>query len=285
MRVNHPIHFLVLMRFHKPIGIFLLLWPTLWALWIAAKGLPPFFFFIIFLIGTIIMRTAGCVINDIADRHIDRHVKRTRKRPLTSGKLTLTAAITLFIVLYAVAFSLVCLLNTLSIQLSIVAAGLAVIYPFSKRFTHWPQLILGLAFSWGIPMAFAAVTQRVPMIAWLLFATNVLWTITYDTEYAMTDRVDDIKIGIKSTALLFGKYDRVMIALLQILVLILLSVIGIISNMHWPYYFSLIIAMFIFVYHDKLLAQRHPQACLKAFINNNWIGLTIFLGIIFSYGI
>lgn len=273
------------MRFHKPIGIFLLLWPTLWALWVAAKGVPPLSILILFVLGTALMRAAGCVINDIADRRFDRHVQRTRERPLTSGKLTLRAALFLFIFLYAIAFALVCLMNALTIELAIAAAAIAMIYPFTKRFTHWPQLILGLAFSSGILMAFAAITGTIPAIAWLMFAANVLWTITYDTEYAMADRLDDIHIGVKSTALLFGKNDRFIIGTLQLFVLGLLTVMGLWLQMHWTFYLSLIIAAFIFLYHQRLIANRDPESCFKAFLNNNWVGFALFLGIVFSYGI
>lgn len=282
---NRPRQFLILMRFHKPIGILLLLWPALWALWIASHGMPDPLILGIFVIGVVLMRAAGCVINDIADRQFDRHVERTRERPLTSGKLTLRAAIILFVVLYGAAFTLVCFLNALTIKLAIAAAALAVFYPFTKRFTHWPQLILGLAFSWSIPMAFAAVTNTIPPIAWWLFATCVLWTITYDTEYAMTDREDDLKIGLKSTAILFGQHDRLIIGLLQTAIVISLVGIGVTLTMHWPYYLSLAAAAIIFIYHQRLIAKREPRACFRAFLNNNWFGLIIFLGILLTYRI
>ena len=281
--INRPIDFLILMRFHKPIGAFLLIWPTLWGLWIAANGTPQVKILSVFIIGVIIMRAAGCIINDVADRHFDQYVERTKMRPLTSGKLSLRSALILFALLYAIAFSLVCLLNTLTIELAIAAAAIAILYPFMKRFTHWPQLILGVAFSWGIPMAFAAITNTVPLIAWWLFITSALWTITYDTEYAMTDRQDDIKIGLKSTAILFGKYDRIIIALLQALIILSLIGIGITLKMHWPYFISVIIATAFFLYHQQLIAKRDPKSCFKAFLNNNWFGLTIFLGILLSY--
>ena len=281
--LNHPFDFIILMRFHKPIGAFLLLWPTLWALWVAAKGIPNVFILSVFIIGVIIMRAAGCIINDVADRHFDRHVERTKERPLTSGKLSLGSAITLFIVLYLVAFGAVCLLNALTIKLAFIAAILTIFYPFTKRFMYWPQLILGLAFSWGIPMAFAAVTNTVPALAWWLFATSVLWTITYDTEYAMADRQDDLKIGLKSTAILFGRRDRMIIAIMQCLVIVSLFGIGIKLKMHWPYFISLIVSTFFFLYHQRLITSREPTACFKAFINNNWFGLTLFLGIALNY--
>lgn len=281
--LNHPRQFFILMRFHKPIGTLLLLWPTLWALWIAAKGMPNLLILSVFLIGTIMMRSAGCVVNDIADRDLDRHVERTKNRPLTSGKLSLRAAVILFIILYVIVFALVCLLNALTIKLAIVAAALAVLYPFTKRFTHWPQFILGLAFSWGIPMAFAAVDNHIPFIAWVLFAANVLWTITYDTKYAIADRDDDIKMGVKSTAILFGKYDRLMIGLLQITMMSLLVYIGYYLKTHWPYYAALIVASLIFLYLQRLIAQRNPQSCFRAFLNNSWVGLVIFLGLLLNY--
>lgn len=280
--LNHPIHFLLLMRFHKPIGIFLLLWPTLWALWIAAKGTPPLFLLFIFIAGTIVMRAAGCVINDIIDRKIDLNVSRTKDRPITSGRLSVKAALILLGFLYFAALLLVGLLNPFTIKLAIAAVILASIYPFAKRFTHWPQLILGFAFSWGILMAFAAITNTLPLSAWLLFLASVLWTITYDTEYAMTDRDDDLKIGVKSTAILFGKHDRFIIALLQSAMLTVLIYLGIYLKLHWVYFLSLGVAAIIFIYHQKLIAQRNPQSCLRAFLNNNWVGLVIFLGILLS---
>lgn len=281
--LNHPIDYFVLMRFHKPVGIFLLMWPTLWGLWIAAKGIPPLFILSIFLIGVIVMRAAGCVINDIADRHVDCHVERTKTRPLTAKKLTLKSALILFFVLYAIAFTLVCFLNHFTMQLALAAAALAIVYPFTKRFTHWPQFILGLAFSWSIPMAFAATNNHISGIGWWLFATSVLWTITYDTEYAMTDRAEDIKMHLKSTAILFGKHDRLILSLLQSVIVLSLLGLGWALSLRWPYFVSVGGGALIFLYHQRLIVDRDPKACFKAFLNNNYFGFIIFLGIFLSY--
>lgn len=277
--LKQPQQFFLLMRFHKPIGTLLLLWPTLWGLWLASKGMPPLFMLVIFVVGVILMRAAGCVINDIADRHFDPHVERTKERPLATRKIPVFSAWILFLCLYAIAFSLVCLLNTFTIKLAVAAALIAALYPFTKRFTHWPQLILGFAFSWGVLMTFAAVQGEIPLIAWILFAASVLWTIAYDTEYALTDREDDLKIGIKSTAILFGRHNALIIGLMQITIILLFTILGYRLNMHWPYYFSLIIAALFFIYHQRLLKKNNPHSSLKAFLNNNWIGLAIFLGI------
>ncbi len=283
LSLNYPRNFFILMRFDKPIGIFLLLWPTLWALWIAAKGVPNLTILGIFLMGVVIMRAAGCVINDITDRNFDCYVTRTKTRPLTAKKLSLHSAIILFTILYIFAFILVYFLNILTIKLAIVAALLTIFYPFTKRLTHWPQFILGVAFSWSIPMAFAAVMDHIPRIAWWLFATNVLWTMTYDTEYAMTDRTDDEKIKLKSTAILFGSYDRMIIGLLQITILFSLAAIGYALKIHGVYFISLIIASLIFLNNQRLTALRQPQAYFQAFLNNHWFGLIVFLGIALSY--
>jgi len=270
-------HF-VLMRFDKPIGTLLLLWPTLWGLWVAAKGFPNVFILSIFVAGVILMRAAGCVINDIADRHIDGKVSRTQSRPLATGSFSLRAAVILFSILMSIAFILVCLLNAKTILLAIIAAALATLYPFTKRWTYWPQLVLGLAFSMSIPMAFTAITNQIPNIAWLMFATSVLWTITYDTEYAMTDRADDLKIGIKSTAILFGRHDRRVIGCIQIVMLLLLLIIGHQLQLNIYYYLGITAAAVLSIYHQYLIRNRDPQSCFRAFLNNNWIGLAIFLG-------
>lgn len=279
-RINR---YLELMRFHKPIGILLLLWPTLWALWIAARGLPNLFVLFVFICGVILMRAAGCVINDFADRHFDGAVERTKNRPMVQGRVSEKEALILFTVLCALAFGLVLLMNTLTIQLAVVAAILAASYPFMKRFTHWPQLVLGLAFSWGIPMAFAAQTGKVPMIAWLLFFTAVLWTIAYDTQYAMVDRDDDLIIGIKSSAILFGRYDCIMIISIQIVVLLLLTLIGWILHLNIWYFLGLIITAGLLFYQSILIRDREKDRCFRAFLNNNWVGLVIFAGIFLSY--
>ncbi len=280
---NAPSQFFKLMRFHKPIGILLLLWPTLWALWVAAKGIPNLLVLTVFVLGVILTRAAGCVINDIADRKVDGKVARTKTRPLPTGRISLRAAVLLFIVLISAAFALVCLLNTMTILLSMVAVLLATLYPFTKRWTHWPQLVLGAAFSWGIPMAFAAETNHVPPIAWLMFATTVLWTITYDTEYAMTDREDDMKIGVKSTAILFGMFDRWVLGTLQIAVITLLFIIGNHLQLSIWYYYGVGIAAILSVYQQFLIRNRDPSSCLRAFLNNHWFGFAIFIGIFLSY--
>jgi 4-hydroxybenzoate polyprenyltransferase len=281
-RLKPLLPFLKLMRFHQPIGIFLLLWPALWALWIAANGTPPLLILGVFLTGVILMRAAGCVINDIADRRFDQQVKRTKHRPLATGQLSLRAAVLLLIALIALAFALVLLLNPLTIKLALIAACLAILYPFAKRFTHWPQLILGIAFSWSIPMAFAATRQQIPAIAWYLLIANVLWTISYDTEYAMSDRNEDLKIGIKSTAILFGRYDRLIIGLMQLAMLGILIYIGLLLRISWPFYLSIGIAATLFISHQKSIQQRDPKACFQAFLKNSWVGLVIFLGILLS---
>lgn len=276
-------NYLQLMRFHKPVGIFLLLWPTLWALWIATSGHPPLSILLIFVLGTIVMRAAGCVINDIADRDIDRHVTRTQNRPITSGKISTRSAFILFSLLYLMALGLVSQLNKLSIELAVIAGGVAILYPFSKRWTNWPQLILGIAFSFSILMAFSATIDKLPMLAWWLFATNVLWTLSYDTEYAMVDRPDDEKLPIKSTALLFGKYDRLIISALQISIIASLIGLGLYLKYSWPYYTGVIIASGLFLHHQTLLKQQTPTAYFKAFLSNNYFGLVIFAAIFLSY--
>ncbi len=278
-----PSQYFILMRFHKPIGMLLLLWPTLWGLWVAAKGFPNLLVFSVFVLGVVLMRAAGCVINDIADRHFDGQVARTQSRPLVTRSISLRSAALLFLSLILIAFGLVCLLNVATIALSFIAALLAILYPFTKRWTHWPQFILGLAFSWGIPMAFAAQTNQIPPIAWLLFITSVLWAITYDTEYAMTDREDDAKIGIKSTAILFGANDRWIIGLIQIILIALLLMIGRYLGLHYWYYLGVTVAAGFSIYQQRLIRNRDPKSCFRAFLNNNWFGFAIFAGIFLSY--
>jgi 4-hydroxybenzoate polyprenyltransferase len=278
-------HYFFLVRLHKPIGILLLLWPTLWALWLVSHGVPDLRILSIFVAGVIVMRSAGCVINDIADRDVDRHVARTRERPLTAGKISLKAAIFLFIILILLALSLVLMLNRLSLYLAVIGAMLAVIYPFMKRFTHLPQAGLGMAFSWGVPMAFAAVSNTVPFAAWVLFFTAVLWPVIYDTMYAMTDREDDLKIGVKSTAILFAQNDTLVIGLLQILFLWGMCWVGFLFKLHLIFYSSLIIAGAFFIYQRTLIKNRDPQQCFRAFLNNHWVGLIIFAGIAGSYAL
>lgn len=273
----------LLMRLHRPIGIYLLLWPTLWALWIAGNGYPHPLVATVFILGVILMRSAGCVINDYADRHIDPHVDRTKTRPLASGKVTEKEAIVLFMVLSTLAFGLVLLMNKFTILLSFVAVLLAATYPFTKRYTYWPQAYLGLAFSWAIPMAFAAQTGTIPLISWWLFITNLLWTIAYDTLYAMVDREDDLRIGVKSTAILFGTADKIIIATLQILVLMLLLLVGQQLQFNLFYYLGLLVAATLATYQQWLIQRRTPAKCFQAFLNNHWFGAAIFMGIVAQY--
>lgn len=266
-----------LMRFHKPIGILLLLWPTLWALWFARQGQPDWRIVSIFVLGVILMRAAGCIINDVADRHIDKHVARTADRPLTTGKISVRAAMSLFCLLMLAAFLLVLLLNKLTIQLAFAAAFFAIIYPFLKRITHLPQVGLGMAFAWSVPMAFAAETAHVPWSAWELFLAAMIWPVMYDTIYALTDRADDLKIGVKSTAILFGRYDYLAIGCLQILFILLMAHVGRLFHMRHVYFGGLCVAIGLFGYQHYLLRKRHY---FKAFLNNQWVGMIIFLGIL-----
>lgn len=277
------IHYAHLMRLHKPIGTFLLLWPTLWALWIAADGTPDLKIVIIFMAGVLIMRSAGDVINDLADRHFDGHVNRTKDRPLVTGSVTVKEAVVIFSVLCVIALCLVLQLNLFTIVLSVIGLILAIVYPFTKRITYWPQLILGFAYAWGVPMAFSAQTNSLPLIAWILYATAILWTLAYDTFYAMVDRADDLRIGIKSTAILFGRNDRLIVGIIQLLVLLLLMGIGYWLRFKLIYFISLLLATALIIYQQYLVKDRDPQKCFQAFLNNNWVGLIIFLGIFFNY--
>ncbi|MEB7501260.1 4-hydroxybenzoate octaprenyltransferase [Leclercia pneumoniae] len=272
-----------LMRTDKPIGALLLLWPTLWALWVATPGLPPLWILAVFVAGVWLMRAAGCVVNDYADRKFDGHVKRTANRPMPSGAVTEKEARTLFVVLILISFLLVLTLNTMTILLSVAALALAWIYPFMKRYTHLPQVVLGAAFGWSIPMAFAAVSETVPLSCWLMFLANILWAVAYDTEYAMVDRDDDLKIGIKSTAILFGRQDKLIIGILQVAVLALMVAIGYLNGLNGVFYAAVVAAGGLFVYQQKLIANRDRDACFKAFLNNNYVGLVLFLGLAASY--
>ncbi|OOB87164.1 4-hydroxybenzoate polyprenyltransferase [Leclercia adecarboxylata] len=272
-----------LMRTDKPIGALLLLWPTLWALWVATPGLPPLWILAVFVAGVWLMRAAGCVVNDYADRKFDGHVKRTANRPLPSGDVTEKEARTLFVVLILLSFLLVLTLNTMTILLSVAALALAWVYPFMKRYTHLPQVVLGAAFGWSIPMAFAAVSESVPLSCWLMFLANILWAVTYDTQYAMVDRDDDLKIGIKSTAILFGRQDKLIIGILQIAVLGLMVGIGYLNQLNGAFYAAVAAAGVLFIYQQKLIANREREACFKAFLNNNYVGLVLFLGLAVSY--
>lgn len=272
-----------LMRIDRPIGTLLLLWPTYWALWIANEGMPPWSTLIIFTLGIFVMRAAGCVINDYADRNFDGHVERTRNRPLAAGKIPAKHALILFAVLGLIAFGLVLLTNAFTVALSVGGLALAACYPFMKRHTHLPQLVLGAAFSWGIPMAFSASLNELPATAWLIFTANLLWTVVYDTQYAMVDREDDLKIGIKSTAILFGEQDKMIIGCLQGLTLLSLIVIANRFELGFAFYMSLAVAAALFMYQQVLIRGRERQACFKAFLSNNYVGAAIFLGIAFSY--
>jgi 4-hydroxybenzoate polyprenyltransferase len=274
---------LQLMRFDKPIGTLLLLWPTLCALWIAAKGVPEPRLLFIFVLGTFLTRSAGCIINDIADRHVDGAVARTNARPLVTGAVSEKEALLLFTLLMLLAFVLVLFTNTLTITLSFIAVLLAASYPFMKRFTHLPQVVLGAAFSWGIPMAFAAQSGELPAALWLLYLGNLLWTVAYDTQYAMVDREDDILIGIKSTAVLFAHHDRLAVAILQLLTLLALWASGLQFGLGWPYTGALWVIAGLFVYHQYLMREREPTQCFKAFLHNNWVGLTLFVGVALHY--
>jgi len=274
-----------LMRLNKPIGIYLLLWPTYWALFLSAGGWPDIDLLIIFTFGVIITRSAGCVINDYADREIDKHIARTRDRPITTGEISPKAALLLFIALGLIAFALVLLTNTLTIKISFIALALAVVYPFTKRWTNLPQLILGLAFAMSVPMAFSAQTGTVPASAGWIFLATVLWTLIYDTLYAMADRDEDLKIGVKSTAILFAKYDQIFITLLQILLMIVFIKIGNLFDLGAFYDISLIIILLFMIYHQFLIKKRQKMDYFKAFINNHFIGMTVFFGIFLSIAI
>jgi 4-hydroxybenzoate polyprenyltransferase len=275
--------YLLLMRVDRPIGSFLLLWPTLWSLWFAGEGQPSASIVLIFICGVFVMRSAGCVINDYADRHIDPHVARTHQRPLAAGLVHPREALVLFAVLCGIALLLVLQLNMLSIKLSMVAVLLAVSYPFMKRVTHLPQLFLGIAFGWSIPMAFAAQSAQLPAVVWVLFLANICWTVAYDTMYAMVDRNDDEKIGVMSTAILFGKNDRLIIALLQLTTLVLMIWVGLIFERGSYYYLGLLLASFFFLYQQWLISGREAARCLQAFLNNNWFGAVVFTGLLLDY--
>jgi 4-hydroxybenzoate polyprenyltransferase len=273
----------LLARFHRPIGTLILLWPALWALWLASAGKPDSLVLIVICAGVILMRAAGCVINDVADKDFDPHVARTKERPIAAGKVSIKEGIILFVILCLLAFALVLLLNTYTILLSFVGAFLAGSYPFMKRYTHLPQAYLGIAFAWAVPMSFSAQTNSIPPVAWLLFLAVTIWALIYDTMYAMVDRDDDLKIGVKSTAILFGRYDRQIIGILQVIMLSILLIIGLWQNLSLPYYFSLVIAAGLFVYQQVLIFHYDKAKCFQAFLNANWFGLVIFLGLVLQY--
>ncbi len=272
-----------LMRLHRPIGIYLLLWPTLWALWIAAEGHPDLLVVFVFVSGVVLMRSAGCVINDYADREFDPHVERSRDRPIAAGRVKPKEALALFMVLCLGAFALVLLMNKLTIYLSLAGVVLAASYPFMKRYTHLPQVYLGAAFGWAVPMAFAAQTGSVPKVAWLLFVATVLWATVYDTMYGMVDRDDDIKIGVKSTAVLFGEADRTIIAIIQLLFIAALLLIGQAAALGGYYYFGVLLAAALSIYQQYLIRNREPKYCFQAFLNNNWLGAAVFSGLVLHY--
>jgi 4-hydroxybenzoate polyprenyltransferase len=275
--------FIRLMRLNRPIGTWLLMWPTLWALWFAAGGIPDLKILVIFVLGVIFMRAAGCVINDFADRNLDGHVERTTNRPLATGEVSAREALILFVLLSLAAFVLVLFTNSLTLMLTPAGLALAACYPFMKRYTHFPQVVLGAAFSWAIPMAFAAQTNSLPPALWLIFAANLVWTVAYDTAYAMEDRPDDLKIGIKSTAVFFGRYDRLVIGLLQALTLIFLVAAGLAFERGVYFFISLTLMASLFVWQQWLIRDRQRGPCLQAFLNNHYAGMLVFLGLALDY--
>jgi 4-hydroxybenzoate polyprenyltransferase len=271
-----------LMRLDKPIGTLLLLWPTWWALWLAKQSLPSWRLLIVFSAGVWIMRSAGCVINDFADRKFDGHVQRTRQRPLARGAVTPAEALGLFVGLLLIAFILVLTLNPLAIGLALIGAALATVYPFVKRFFHAPQLVLGLAFAWGIPMAYAATLNTIPYEAWVLFVACFCWIVAYDTMYAMADKADDLTIDIHSTAILFGTFDRLIVAVLQSTILVLLWIIAQLNQLSGVFYLAWCGAAGLFIYQQYLIRGRDPGRCFAAFLNNQWVGLLVWAGIALS---
>ena len=273
-------NYIQLTRFDRPIGTYLLLWPTLWGLWMAADGWPNIHLVVIFCLGTLLMRSAGCVINDFADRKLDGHVKRTQSRPMATGQVSSKEALSLFAALLLCSFLLVLMTNALTIKLSFAGAALAIIYPFMKRFTHLPQFVLGAAFAWGIPMAWAAETNTIASTAWWMYAACLLWIVAYDTQYAMVDRDDDLKIGIKSTAILFGKYDNLIIQLLQASTLAILVITGLLTGAGIAYYLGLLGMAGVFLRQRKLTSTRDRDTCFQAFLSNHWAGLAVLAGII-----
>ena len=272
-----------LIRFEKPIGFYLLLWPTLWALAVAGEGSPDGWILFVFVVGSFLMRSAGCAINDYADRDIDQHVARTRERPLTSGKIAPGEALAVFAVLALIAFLLVLSLNRFTIMLSFGGILLAASYPFMKRYHYLPQVHLGAAFGWAVPMAFAALNGEVPKEAWLLYVANLVWTVAYDSMYSMVDREDDLKLGVKSTAILFGEYDRVMIAVFQLLFLLALVLVGVDLEFTSIYYLGLGAATLLMAYEQFLIADRVPAHYFSAFLHNHWVGGAVFAGIMGHY--
>jgi len=268
------------MRFDKPIGILLLVWPTWWALLLAGAGQPSLANILIFTVGVILMRAAGCVMNDIADRDFDPHVERTRKRPLAAGEISPVQAVGLFLTLMSLAFVLVLFTNKLTVQLAFIGALLASSYPFFKRFTHFPQVVLGIAFGWGIPMAFAAESSSIPLVAWWLLAINTVWSVIYDTLYAMVDRDDDLAVGIKSTAILFGRFDILLTGILMLVMVMMLVATGLWLDLSWPWLAASFIVLLLFARQLVNIKSRQRDACFKAFLNNNWVGFVLFIGML-----
>ena len=273
------------MRFDRPIGILLLLWPTLWGLWMAGQGSPSARNLLVFVVGVVLMRAAGCVANDLADRDFDPHVERTRDRPLAAGEVSVKGALVLLGVLLAVAFCLVLLTNRLTVMLAFAGAAFAVSYPFFKRFTHFPQVVLGVAFGWSIPMAFAAETGSVPAAAWWLFAINIVYAVIYDTLYAMVDRDDDLSIGVKSTAIFFGRHDVTVLAVLMLLMVVGLAAFGWIYRLDWPWTLGLVAVAVLFLRQLRMARSRRRDACFAAFKDNNWVGMAIFIGLAGHYAL
>ena len=276
-------HYALLMRLDKPIGIWLLLWPTLWALWIAGEGHPDPAIFTIFMLGVVLMRSAGCVLNDFADRHIDPYVERTRSRPIASGAVSPMEALTLFVILGLLSIGLATQLNRTAQLMAVVGAALTVIYPFIKRFVSVPQFVLGAAFGWAVPMAFAAETGSIEQLAWLVFGTALIWAVIYDTFYAMVDREDDVKVGVKSTAILFGDADLFVIGGLQLLMLTSLFLIGDMAELGAWYYASLVVAAILMGWHQWIARDRDTRQCFRAFLHNHYIGMVVFIGIVLHY--
>jgi 4-hydroxybenzoate polyprenyltransferase len=272
-----------LMRLDKPIGVWLLLWPTLWALWLAGEGHPDPGVFVVFILGVVVMRSAGCVLNDFADRNIDPYVERTRGRPIASGAVAPAEALTLFVALALIAVGLAAMLNTPAQILAVIAAGLTIVYPFIKRFVSIPQFVLGAAFGWAVPMAFAAQTGSASQLGWLVFGTALVWAVIYDTFYAMVDREDDLKVGVKSTAILFGDADLFVIGGLQLLMLLALVFVGSMAELGIWYFASIGVSAILMAYHQWLARDRQPAACFKAFLHNHYIGLLVFIGIVLHY--
>ncbi len=284
MNITERLHlYIQLTRLHRPIGILLLLWPTLWGVWIAGDGHPSWVIVFIFTLGTVLMRSSGCAVNDYADRHIDKHVKRTQDRPLTSGKVSERETLWVAVVLALISFALILPLNPLTWVMSFPALFLAVSYPFTKRFFAIPQAYLGIAFGFGIPMAFAAQTGHVPAVAWVLLLANVFWAVAYDTEYAMVDRDDDIHLGIHSSALFFGKHDVLAVMLCYMFALVFLAIAGMMAKLGIMYFVGLIVAEAVALYHYLLIRNRNRDRCFKAFLHNNWFGAAVFAGVIVDF--